>query len=90
MAIAIADNKGCNVGRVRHFQARVHWAQEVVTNLTVGSCKVPTADMPTDVLTRALLYLSNARRSKALGYSTPQMLFDNLQFSLSKDITKNI
>jgi hypothetical protein len=62
-AIAIAENKGMNAGRVRHIQARVHWIQDIIEKGTIVLKKIPTKDMPADNLTKALPYDSHARHA---------------------------
>jgi hypothetical protein len=63
-AIAIAENKGCNAGRVRHIQARVHWIQDIVDANVIVMKKIPTKDMPADNLTKALSYEAHARHAE--------------------------
>jgi hypothetical protein len=65
-AIAIAENKGCNAGRVRHIQARVHWIQDLVDSGTVSLRKVPTKFMTADALTKALAYPDHGRHATNL------------------------
>ena len=62
-AIAIAENKGYNAGRVKHIRARVHWIQDIVEEQLVVLKKVPTKHMPADLLTKALGYEAHARHS---------------------------
>ncbi len=62
-AISIAENKGCIVGRVRHIHACVHWFQDIVADGLVALRKVPTAEMPAAVLTKALAYQAHARHA---------------------------
>jgi hypothetical protein len=53
-AIAIAENKGSNAGRVRHVNARVHWIQDVIESNIFVLTKVPTSYMTADVMPKAL------------------------------------
>jgi len=62
-AIAIAENKGMNAGRVRHIQARVHWIQDVIESSVIVLKKIPTKSMPADNLTKALGYEAHARHA---------------------------
>ena len=62
-AIAIAENKGMNAGRVRHIQARVHWIQDVIESSVIVLKKIPTKSMPADNLTKALRYEAHARHA---------------------------